>query len=137
MPREADRILLSRYSPPGVLVNSDLEILQFRGDTSSFLAPAPGKASMNLLKMLREGLLGGIRSAMMAARADNVTVRKDGLQVRSGGKRTKVNVESHSAQGTGSVRRLLSGAVSDPRLGSRFSLLEGRPGAGGRQGGQP
>jgi two-component system CheB/CheR fusion protein len=30
---EADRILMARYAPPGVLVNAELEILQFRGDT--------------------------------------------------------------------------------------------------------
>ena len=40
--READRVLLNRYSPPGVLINEDLEILQFRGRTSEFLEPAPG-----------------------------------------------------------------------------------------------
>ncbi len=34
--READRILMARYIPAGVLINSDLEILQFRGRTDSF-----------------------------------------------------------------------------------------------------
>ena len=68
MHREADRILLARYAPPGVLVNADLEILQFRGDTGPYLAPAPGKASLNLLKMLREGLLVGLRGALHKAK---------------------------------------------------------------------
>ncbi|MGQ0640820.1 MAG: chemotaxis protein CheB, partial [Gemmatimonadaceae bacterium] len=43
--REGDRLLLARYAPPGVMINDDLEIVQFRGDASAYLAPAPGKAS--------------------------------------------------------------------------------------------
>ena len=54
--READRIVLGRYAPAGVLVNDDLEILQFRGRTGPYLEPATGAASLNLLKMAREGL---------------------------------------------------------------------------------
>ena len=41
--KEVDRILIGKYVPPGVLINSDLDILQFRGDTSPFLAPAQGR----------------------------------------------------------------------------------------------
>ncbi|HEY0784201.1 MAG TPA: chemotaxis protein CheB, partial [Thermoanaerobaculia bacterium] len=40
--READRILLGRYSPPGVLVDSNLEILLFRGDTQPYLEHGQG-----------------------------------------------------------------------------------------------
>ncbi len=59
--READRVALARYSPPGVLVTAELEVVQFRGDTSPYLAQPPGKPSTNLLKMAREGLLVGLR----------------------------------------------------------------------------
>ncbi len=52
--KEADRILLGRYAPAGVLVNSNLEVLQFRGRTSPYLEPPTGEASFNLLKMARE-----------------------------------------------------------------------------------
>ena len=40
--REAERFLLSRYAPPSVVLNDELDIVQFRGDTGPFLAPAPG-----------------------------------------------------------------------------------------------
>jgi two-component system CheB/CheR fusion protein len=39
--READRILLGRYAPPGVLVNEDFDILQFRGRTSRTWSTLP------------------------------------------------------------------------------------------------
>src|SRR5439155_25005134 len=62
--READRLVLSQYAPPGVLVNENLDILHFRGQTGDFLAPAPGEASFNLLKMAREGSFLELRSAL-------------------------------------------------------------------------
>ncbi len=90
--READRILLTRYVPASVLVSADLEILQFRGDTGLFLAPSPGKASLNLLKMLREGLLVGVRGALAKATREEAPVREEGLRVRSNGGYRPVDV---------------------------------------------
>jgi two-component system CheB/CheR fusion protein len=81
--READRIVLSRYAPPGVVLNADLEILQFRGETRDFLSPAPGRASLNLLKMLREGLLVAVRGVAHKALREQIIVREDGLRVRT------------------------------------------------------
>jgi two-component system CheB/CheR fusion protein len=83
--KEADRILINRYAPPGVVLNEGHEILQFRGDTSPFLRPAPGKASLNFLKMLREGLMVAARGALSRARRDQVVAREEGLRVRSNG----------------------------------------------------
>ncbi|MBD2365220.1 hypothetical protein H6G36_29390 [Anabaena minutissima FACHB-250] len=54
--KEADRIVLNRYAPVGVIINNELEILQFRGQTSSYLQLPPGRPSFNLLKMAKEGL---------------------------------------------------------------------------------
>ena len=51
--RQADQIVLNRYAPVGVVVNDRLDILHFRGDTSSYLTPAAGEPSFSLLKMVR------------------------------------------------------------------------------------
>jgi two-component system CheB/CheR fusion protein len=91
--REAERLLLARYAPPSVLVRSDLEILQYRGNTSPFLAPAPGKASLNLLKMLREGLVMGVRSALTQAKAAEMPVRQDDLWISVDGRERRVAIE--------------------------------------------
>jgi two-component system CheB/CheR fusion protein len=66
--READRLLLARYVPPAVLINEHLEILQTRGRTASFLELPSGKASLNLLKMARPGLLFELQRAIEEAR---------------------------------------------------------------------
>ncbi len=83
--RQADRLVLSVYAPPGVILNRDLEILHFRGDTSAFLTPAPGKASFHILKMAREGLLVDLRTALTEATRDGEPVIKSGLQVVQNG----------------------------------------------------
>jgi two-component system CheB/CheR fusion protein len=90
---EANRVILSRFSPPGVIVDNDLQIVQFRGQTGPYLEPAPGEASLNLLKMAREGLLYGLRTALHEARKTNSAVRKTGLHVKRNGHGRDVDVE--------------------------------------------
>lgn len=81
--READRVLLNYVAPAGVLVNEQLEILQFRGRTDRYLMPAPGKASLNLLKMAREGLLAELKAAIDEAKKTGVPVdRKNIIRLR-------------------------------------------------------
>jgi len=81
--KEADRIVLSRYGPAGVVVNEHLEILQFRGDMSPYLHPASGAASLNFLKMVREDLVKDLRMAIDLAKRDTTPVRRQGLRVDS------------------------------------------------------
>src|SRR4029079_11362635 len=61
---EAERLVAKRFAPPGVIVNSDLQILHFRGETGEFLKPPSGKATLDLLKMAREGLMMPLRNAI-------------------------------------------------------------------------
>jgi two-component system CheB/CheR fusion protein len=91
--KEATRIVLERFSPPGVLVDNNLHILEFRGQTGRYLEPAPGEASLNLLKMAREGLLYGLRTVLHEARKKNQPMRKDGLRVRVNGDIRPLSVE--------------------------------------------
>jgi two-component system CheB/CheR fusion protein len=90
--READRLVLARYAPAGVVVDEDMNILQFRGSTSPFLAPSAGTASLNLMRMLREGLTVEVRGAIAATRKQGSPVRRE--RVHFSGNGTKVaNIE--------------------------------------------
>jgi two-component system, chemotaxis family, CheB/CheR fusion protein len=91
--KEVDRLLIARYAPPSVLVRDDLEIIQYRGNTAPYLTPAPGRATLNLLKMLRDGLVLPVRSAMQRARTEEIPVRQEGITIGSNGDRRKVNIE--------------------------------------------
>jgi two-component system CheB/CheR fusion protein len=90
--READRLLLSRYVPPAVLINHQLEILQTRGRTASFLELPPGKASLNLLKMARPGLLFELQSAIEEARKKGFEAIREDVRVEDDGKSKNVTV---------------------------------------------
>jgi two-component system, chemotaxis family, CheB/CheR fusion protein len=52
----ADQLLLQHFSPAGVLVNDNGDILYISGRTGKYLEPAAGKANLNIFAMLREGL---------------------------------------------------------------------------------
>ena len=77
--READRLLLSKYVPSAVVVNEELEILQSRGHTNRFLELPSGKASLNLLKMARSGLLFELKALIEKARNEGIAVSKEGI----------------------------------------------------------
>jgi len=80
--KEADRIVLARYGPNGVVINDNMEILQFRGQTGRYLEPAAGDASFNLLRMTRPGLLPHLRAAIQKANREDRSIRKERLRVR-------------------------------------------------------
>jgi two-component system, chemotaxis family, CheB/CheR fusion protein len=79
--READRLLLARYVPPAVLINEHLEILQTRGRTASFLELPSGKATLNLLKMARPGLLFELQGAIDEARKQGFEARRQNVRI--------------------------------------------------------
>ena len=79
--KEADRIVLEQFAPVGVVIDNDLEIVHFRGQTSLYLEPAPGRASHNLLKMAKDGLKLELRAAVYHARQQNLAVSKENLQI--------------------------------------------------------
>src|SRR5262249_35070668 len=82
--KEADRVLLNRFAPVGVVADETMTVLQFRGRTAPYLEPAPGLASLDLYRMLREGLLAEVRSSITQAKAENVAVSRGGLRMTDG-----------------------------------------------------
>lgn len=80
MQREADRLLLARYTPPSVAVNDHLEIFQSRGRTGAFLELPAGKASLNLLKMARPGLQFELQAAIDEVRKTGVEAQRQNIR---------------------------------------------------------
>ena len=86
--------LLSQYVPASVVVNVDLDIIQFRGSTGLFLEPSPGRASLNLLKMARPSLAFELRNIIHKAGQSGRPVRRSGLEIRVKGKVHYVAIEA-------------------------------------------
>ena len=82
-----------RYAPVGVVIDETMTVLQFRGRTADYLEPAPGMASLDLMRMLRPGLLAEVRAALNRARAENTTVCKEGLRMTEGETTRQIQVE--------------------------------------------
>ena len=90
--KNADEILLSKYTPVGVVVNDQFDIVQFRGFTGEFLEPSPGKASLNVLKMAKEGLAFEIRNALYKAKTTSEPFLKEGIVINNGKKWVSIEV---------------------------------------------
>ncbi len=78
--RAADRIVLARYAPPGVIIDETGEILQSRGQTSQFLQMAPGAATLQVTRMARESIAPQVTAAVRRAIEENIPVQVQGLE---------------------------------------------------------
>ncbi len=91
--RETDKLILNHYAPAGVVVDEQMKILQVRGDIDPYLRMAAGTPDLNLLKMVRAGLVVELRTAIYQAQTQNLSVRKEGISIEAGGRSTIANIE--------------------------------------------
>ncbi len=98
--RKADKALMDRFCPPAVVVDQNLEILQFRGAVTPYLQPASGKASLNLFNMTPPALEFELRSLIDRATRNRGDARQEGLQVEINGSTQKLSLEVIPVEGT-------------------------------------
>ncbi|MEI7929612.1 MAG: CheR family methyltransferase, partial [Verrucomicrobiales bacterium] len=88
-----EELLLQEIAPAGALVNSRGDILYLHGRSGMFLEPAQGEAGVNnILKMARDGLLPALAAALHKAVSSHEVVRRQGLNVKTNGHFTLVNL---------------------------------------------
>lgn len=91
---EIDQALLaSSVIPACVVVDAALEILQFRGDLSPYLQLPSGKATWDLLKIAKEGLMIELRGAVTEAKRENRRVVVSDISIKEAGKQIIINLE--------------------------------------------
>ncbi|MGE3684286.1 MAG: chemotaxis protein CheB [Bdellovibrionales bacterium] len=91
--RSADQVILYRYSPPSVVVDSSFDVLQFRGRTIPFIEPAPGVASHNLLKMANPEILPHLRVCLQNAKKHGGQIRKEDISFDFEGQTRRVTID--------------------------------------------
>jgi two-component system CheB/CheR fusion protein len=91
--KNADDILLSKYAPPGVIVNNEMDIVQFRGATGIWLESSPGKPNLNVLKMAREGLSFELRNALYKVKSTKEMLVKEDIPMQFMGSERLVTFE--------------------------------------------
>lgn len=91
--KRLERVIQSKYSPDAVLVNSEFQIVQFRGHTSPYLDPSPGHASLNVLRMAKESLVLPLRRAIETAAETNAPSRETDVEIEKAGDRERITME--------------------------------------------
>ena len=89
-----DNLLLSAYVPASVVIDQDMEIIQFRGITAPYLQHPSGKASLNLTKMAHPSLVFELRNIVHKARKSAAPAQKSGLEINYLDKPIYVNIEA-------------------------------------------
>jgi two-component system CheB/CheR fusion protein len=90
--KEADHLLLARYAPAAILIDAQLNVLQFRGRTGPYLEHQPGAASLQLQKLIHPSLLVELSTAIAEARKGQ-PVRRERVRVQTEQGERRVNVE--------------------------------------------
>lgn len=91
--KEADRLVLDKYGPAGIVIDENMTIIHFRGHTSPYLEPTPGKASLNLMDMARPGLKLDLRTAVFQTKKTNAATIKEHVKIKHNGRYREINIE--------------------------------------------
>lgn len=78
---KVDRMILARYSPPAVVIDRELRVLQFRGDTSPYLGHASGEASLDLIRLTRGRLGQEVRRLLGQADHTAAPAKSDAIPI--------------------------------------------------------
>jgi two-component system, chemotaxis family, CheB/CheR fusion protein len=65
--RDADEAVLDDFAPPGVTIDAQRTIVEFRGDPQPYLKIRAGRPSLNLPDMVRDELRGKVRAVVAEA----------------------------------------------------------------------
>ncbi|HRH61323.1 MAG TPA: PAS domain S-box protein, partial [Chitinophagaceae bacterium] len=91
--KETDKLLLSRYVPASVVVNKDLQIIRFHGATSNYLQPSSGRASLHLLKMVKDEFVFELKGLINRAKKEAMPVKKDAVHISQNGIDKEISIE--------------------------------------------
>ena len=89
-----DNVLVSEFMPASVVINHQMEILQFRGTTDLFLTHPKGRATFNILKMARPEIAFELRNAISKVIKTNHRIRKSGIEMNPTKGNTDVKIIS-------------------------------------------
>jgi two-component system CheB/CheR fusion protein len=84
------RALADRHAPASVVIDQQMEVLYFHGDTRKYLAQPPGETTRNILALANERMRSALRSAIRNARKTGAPVTAIGHLAGNGAKQ---NVE--------------------------------------------
>jgi len=91
---DADSFLVTHLAPCGVLVNSDMEVIRFRGEVGPYLTLATGEATLKLFRLIRHReVLDVMRPMILTAVRDGVPAVSKDIAVGEGAKQRRIAFE--------------------------------------------
>ena len=103
----AQQALLAHYTPACAIINERCEVLYIHGRAGKYLEPASGEASLNIMRMAREGLRLELTTAIRKAVAQKEAVHYRGLQVKANGETHRLNLIVQPVLEPASMRGLM------------------------------
>ncbi len=90
---EVDHLLVTEYVPAALLVNSDLDVLVFRGNVAPYVLPESGLASLNLAKIVRKELRSEVQTIIYRARKEDRLVKETAVRFEYAGDQKTINIQ--------------------------------------------
>jgi two-component system CheB/CheR fusion protein len=103
----AQQALLAHYTPACAVINERCDVLYIHGRAGKYLEPAPGEASLNILRMAREGLRLELTTAIRKAAAQKEVIHYRGLRVKANGETHRLNLMVQPVLEPASMRGLM------------------------------
>ncbi|MFH1617225.1 MAG: CheR family methyltransferase [Candidatus Margulisiibacteriota bacterium] len=85
-------IVMNKYSPCGVLIDSNMDVVRYMGHTGRYLESASGKPSHNIFKLARGGLFLPLRAAISKAKKTGRTAKKIAQDIRLNKHKAQVSI---------------------------------------------
>ena len=89
----ADRIILSAYAPAAIVIDHNMHVEQFRGQTDDYFEHTPDLGTRNFLQLVRPSMVADLRSTIDRAIKSDKPARKERALVNFDGKTREVNIE--------------------------------------------
>ena len=80
--KDAEQALLRRYVPAALVIDSNLLVVHFHGDTTPYLALASGPPVFDVLKMVRAEFRVALRGAISKAKKEGVAISSETIHFR-------------------------------------------------------
>jgi two-component system, chemotaxis family, CheB/CheR fusion protein len=84
-----------------------MEILQFRGPVGPYIEPAPGRASLHLLKIAKKEFVAELRTAVDHAKKNRALVKRRSVEFRRNGQLKSVHISVEPLESSNESRQYL------------------------------
>ena len=121
--RSAESTLLSKFTPPAVIINEDADVVHIHGNLTSFLQTPQGEPTFQLMKMAWEELAFELRNALHKAKTSASAFRTKEIPLKTDGELLQVTIEITPLQNTNEPHFLIAFRESLSTSGNPVSIL--------------